>query len=91
MRGTFFPGITIWWPTQDRSIPIYDAGLHLSLAIQTPRALGAGRPLKALTLTFSYPPFAYLVGSLGSSWAEGFLRLNGLALFPLATLAIALS
>jgi 4-amino-4-deoxy-L-arabinose transferase-like glycosyltransferase len=60
-----FIAITLWWLTQDRSIPIYDAGLHLSLAFLVHHELGAGRLTNALTLTHPYPPFAYLIGSLG--------------------------
>jgi xanthosine utilization system XapX-like protein len=62
---TLFLGITCWWLTQDRSIPIFDAGLHLSLAINIHEELSAGHLFKALTLSVPYPPFAYLVGSLG--------------------------
>jgi 4-amino-4-deoxy-L-arabinose transferase-like glycosyltransferase len=60
-----FLAITSWWLTQDRSIPIFDAGLHLSITINVHHALASGRVLHALTLTAPYPPFAYLVGSLG--------------------------
>ncbi len=62
---TLFVGITCWWLTQDRSIPIFDAGLHLSLAIDVHDELSSGHLLNALTLTIPYPPFAYLVGCLG--------------------------
>ena len=60
-----FIGITCWWLTQDRSIPIFDAGLHLSLVLNVHQELAAGNFGKALTLSVPYPPFAYLVGSLG--------------------------
>jgi 4-amino-4-deoxy-L-arabinose transferase-like glycosyltransferase len=60
-----FLAITCWWLTQDRSIPIFDAGLHLSLAINVHQALSSGHLLRALTLSVPYPPFAYLIGSLG--------------------------
>jgi hypothetical protein len=60
-----FIAVTGWWLTQDRSIPIFDAGLHLSLAINVHHELSSGHLLKALTLSIPYPPFAYLVGSLG--------------------------
>jgi hypothetical protein len=60
-----FIGITCWWLTQDRSIPIFDAGLHLSLVLNVHHELAAGNFGKALTLSVPYPPFAYLVGSLG--------------------------
>jgi hypothetical protein len=63
--AALFVGITCWWLTQDRSIPIFDAGLHLNLAFDVHRELGAGHLFKALTLTNTYPPFAYLIGSMG--------------------------
>ena len=62
---TLFIGITCWWLTQDRSIPIYDAGLHLNLALNVQQELAAGNLGTALTLSVPYPPFAYLIGSLG--------------------------
>jgi len=60
-----FVGISWWWLSQDRSVPTFDAGLHLSLAVSVYRELGAGHIADALTLTKPYPPFAYLIGALG--------------------------
>ena len=60
-----FLGTTCWWLTQDHSIPIFDAGLHLTGAFLIFERLSAGDVGSALTLTFPYPPFAYLVGDLG--------------------------
>src|SRR4029077_1249532 len=60
-----FIGITCWWLSVDRHVPIYDAGLHLLLAIHTQEALRSGHLGEALSLTIPYPPFAYLVGALG--------------------------
>jgi hypothetical protein len=71
-----FIAITWWWLTQDHSIPIYDAGLHLSLGINVHRELSAGHLEKALTLTAPYPPFAYLIGSLG-------ILLGGVGITPM--------
>lgn len=62
---TLFIGITCWWLAQDRSIPIFDAGLHLNLALNVQKELAAGNLGTALTLSVPYPPFAYLIGSLG--------------------------
>jgi len=58
-------GITCWWLTQDHSIPIFDAGRHLSFAFYMYEELGAGHFVHALTLSIPYPPFAYLVGDVG--------------------------
>ncbi len=62
---TLFIGITCWWLAKDRSIPIFDAGLHLNLALNVQKELAAGNLGTALTLSVPYPPFAYLIGSLG--------------------------
>ncbi len=62
---TLFLGLTCWWLTQDRSIPIFDAGLHLTGAFYIYSALKAGHIARALTLTVPYPPLVYLVGDLG--------------------------
>ncbi len=62
---TLFIGLTCWWLTQDRSIPIFDAGLHLNLALNVQHELAGGNLGNALTLSVPYPPFAYLIGSLG--------------------------
>lgn len=63
--AALFLGISCWWLSQDRSIPIFDAGLHLTGAFYIFESLQAGRVVHALTLTSPYPPFAYLVGDLG--------------------------
>jgi 4-amino-4-deoxy-L-arabinose transferase-like glycosyltransferase len=65
-----FVGITSWWLTRDRAIPIFDAGLHLSLTTFVYEQLHAGHLGQALTLTYPYPPFAYVVGALGM-WIGG--------------------
>jgi hypothetical protein len=57
--------VTCWWLSQDRSIPVFDAGLHLEFAIDAHAELGAGRLLRALTGSAAYPPLTYLVGALG--------------------------
>jgi 4-amino-4-deoxy-L-arabinose transferase-like glycosyltransferase len=65
-----FLGITCWWLTQDRSIPIYDAGTRLQQAISVYESLRSGNLGAALTGTTPYPPVAYLVGALGL-WGGG--------------------
>jgi 4-amino-4-deoxy-L-arabinose transferase-like glycosyltransferase len=65
-----FLGVTFWWLTQDRSIPIFDAGVRLHQAIIVYEYLRSGEVGAALTTTTPYPPFAYLVGVLGM-WIGG--------------------
>ncbi len=60
-----FIGISCWWLTVDRSIPIFDAGLHLALAVDIHELLSGGHIGDALVGSVPYPPFTYLVGSLG--------------------------
>lgn len=62
---TLFIAITCWWVSQNGSIPIFDAGLHLAIGVTVYHELAAGHLGKALTLPAPYPPFAYLIGSLG--------------------------
>lgn len=66
-----FIGVVCWWLSVDRSIPIFDAGLHLSLAVRVYEQLRVGHLDSAFTLSTPYPPFAYLVGALGL-WIGGF-------------------
>jgi hypothetical protein len=70
-----FIGITGWWLTQDHTIPIWDAGLHLGYVLDVHSSLSRGDLGTALTLTAPYPPFAYLVGSLG-------LAIGGIGVAP---------
>ncbi len=58
-------GITCWWLTQDRSIPVFDAGLHLQYVLGVHEELAAGHLGGALTRSIPYPPFVYLIGALG--------------------------
>jgi 4-amino-4-deoxy-L-arabinose transferase-like glycosyltransferase len=60
-----FIAITFWWLAHDRSIPIYDSGLHLLYAFDVRSALGAGNFGAAFKSTLPYPPFTYVIGSLG--------------------------
>jgi hypothetical protein len=60
-----FIGVSCWWLSVDRHVPIFDSGLHLEHAIVVNRDLGSGAVWEALTLTRPYPPFAYLIGALG--------------------------
>jgi hypothetical protein len=59
-----FIGITCWWLTQDRSIPIFDAGSHLETAIYFHQQLQAGHLFEPFNNTSQYPPLAHLMGAL---------------------------
>jgi 4-amino-4-deoxy-L-arabinose transferase-like glycosyltransferase len=61
-----FIALTCWWLTQDRSIPIYDAGDHLATAFEFHSMLHAGNLLGPLDQAGVYPPFAHLVGALAT-------------------------
>jgi 4-amino-4-deoxy-L-arabinose transferase-like glycosyltransferase len=68
--AVLFVGVTCWWLTQDRSIPIYDAGVRLYQSIEVYQQIAQGHVGSALTWTTPYPPVAYLVGALGI-WVGG--------------------
>jgi 4-amino-4-deoxy-L-arabinose transferase-like glycosyltransferase len=63
--GVSFVTFTCWWLSQDRSIPVFDAGEHLEFAIDAHAALSTGNLVGALTGSAPYPPLTYLVGALG--------------------------
>jgi 4-amino-4-deoxy-L-arabinose transferase-like glycosyltransferase len=58
-----FIALTCWWLTQDRSIPIYDAGYHLETAIEYHNMLRSGDLLGPFNNVLQYPPLALLVGA----------------------------
>jgi 4-amino-4-deoxy-L-arabinose transferase-like glycosyltransferase len=62
--ATVFIGLTCWWLTQDRSIPIYDAGDHLETALRFHQMLSDGSLLGPFNFESPYPPFAPLIGAL---------------------------
>lgn len=70
-----FVGITCWWLSVDRSIPIWDAGLHLDITFNVYHLLSTGNLGGALSTSAPYPPFAYLIGSLG-------IAIGGLGVAP---------
>ncbi len=70
-----FVGITCWWLSVDRSVPIWDAGLHLEITFNVHHLLSTGNLGGALSTSAPYPPFAYLVGSLG-------IAIGGLGVAP---------
>lgn len=59
-----FIGLTCWWLTQDRGIPVFDAGVHLETAIEYHNMLRSGNLLGPFEHAFVYPPLASLVGAL---------------------------
>jgi 4-amino-4-deoxy-L-arabinose transferase-like glycosyltransferase len=59
-----FIGLTCWWLTQDRSIPIYDAGDHLETALVFHQMLASGNLLGPFNYESPYPPFALMIGAL---------------------------
>jgi 4-amino-4-deoxy-L-arabinose transferase-like glycosyltransferase len=59
-----FIAITCWWLTQDRSIPIFDAGSHLETAIYFHEQLQLGHLLEPFNNVSQYPPLAHVVGAL---------------------------
>jgi hypothetical protein len=73
--AVLFVGLTCWWLTQDRSIPIFDAGVRLYQSIEVYQQIAQGHFGSALTWTTPYPPVVYLVGGLGI-WAGWALRLR---------------
>ena len=60
---TGFIALTCWWLSRDRSIPIYDAGAHLRVALAFHDWLRAGHLSRPFTFTSQYPPLAPLVGA----------------------------
>src|SRR5580698_9229653 len=62
--ATVFIALTCWWLTQDRSIPIYDAGDHLETALSFHQMLKDGNLLGPFNFESPYPPFAPMIGAL---------------------------
>jgi 4-amino-4-deoxy-L-arabinose transferase-like glycosyltransferase len=56
--------LTCWWLTQDRSIPIYDAGGHLETAFIFHQMLAGGNLLGPFNYESPYPPLAPMIGAL---------------------------
>jgi hypothetical protein len=59
-----FIALTCWWLTQDRSVPVYDAGYHLETAIQYHNMLRSGDLLGPFNNGLEYPPLGFLVGAV---------------------------
>jgi 4-amino-4-deoxy-L-arabinose transferase-like glycosyltransferase len=58
-----FIALTCWWLTQDRAIPIYDAGDHLETAFEFHQMLASGNWLGPLNYESPYPPLGPLIGA----------------------------
>jgi 4-amino-4-deoxy-L-arabinose transferase-like glycosyltransferase len=58
--------LTCWWLSQDRSIPIFDAGDHLEVALRFHAMLSSGDLLGPLRFTWQYPPLGELLGALSA-------------------------
>ncbi len=61
-----FIGITCWWLTQDRSIPIYDVGTQLQTVFEYHRMLQAGDLLGPFTFENVYPILGHIVGAVAA-------------------------
>jgi len=61
-----FIAMTIWWLSQDRSIPIYDAGHHLEVVFAFHSMIASGNWLGPFEYNEVYPPLGHLVGALGT-------------------------
>jgi hypothetical protein len=59
-----FIAITCWWLTQDRSIPIYDAGDQLETALLYHGMLQAGHLFEPFTYDNIYPILGHMVGAV---------------------------
>jgi len=61
-----FIALTCWWLTQDRSIPIYDAGDQLETAFRYRNMLQAGNLLGPFTYANVYPILGHMVGAVAA-------------------------
>jgi hypothetical protein len=61
-----FIAVTCWWLTQDRSIPIYDAGDQLETALEYHNMLQSGNLLGPFTHETVYPILGHMVGALAA-------------------------
>jgi 4-amino-4-deoxy-L-arabinose transferase-like glycosyltransferase len=61
-----FLAITCWWLSVDRSVPVFDAADHLTVALYVHDLLKAGNLHQALFPEGPYPPLVTLIGALGA-------------------------
>jgi 4-amino-4-deoxy-L-arabinose transferase-like glycosyltransferase len=63
---TTFIALTCWWLTQDRSIPVYDAGDQLETALIYHNMLQGGNLLGPFTYHNIYPILGHMVGAIAA-------------------------
>ncbi|HEX5852872.1 MAG TPA: glycosyltransferase family 39 protein [Solirubrobacteraceae bacterium] len=61
-----FLALTCWWLTQDRGIPIFDAGTQLETALEYRSMLASGDLLGPFTFENVYPILGHIVGSVSA-------------------------
>jgi 4-amino-4-deoxy-L-arabinose transferase-like glycosyltransferase len=61
-----FIAVTCWWLTQDRSVPIYDAGDQLETALRYHSMLAAGNLLGPFEFNNIYPILGHVVGAIAA-------------------------
>ncbi len=61
-----FIALTCWWLTQDRGVPIFDAGAHLQTALEFHDMIRAGNLLGPFNYESPYPPLGLLVVGLAA-------------------------
>lgn len=61
---TTFIGLTCWWLTQDSSIPIWDAGVHLQAALEFHEMFRTGDLLGPFRYESPYPPLGPVISAL---------------------------
>jgi 4-amino-4-deoxy-L-arabinose transferase-like glycosyltransferase len=61
-----FVGLTCWWLTQDRSIPVFDAGDHLETAVLFHKMISSGDLLGPFNYESPYPPLTESIGALSA-------------------------
>jgi 4-amino-4-deoxy-L-arabinose transferase-like glycosyltransferase len=64
--ATTFIALTCWWLTQDRTIPIYDAGDQLETALEYHKLLEAGNLLGPFTHENVYPILGHMIGAIAA-------------------------
>jgi hypothetical protein len=64
--ATVFILLSCWWLTQDRSIPIYDAGDQLETALLYRNMLHAGNVFGPFTYNNVYPILGHMVGAVAA-------------------------